>query len=132
MSKYNSVVGKYYLFIQESQPVDSTLVTLRASPGDDIRYQALGTPDQWRFFSVDQSSGNFSVARPLSEDTSNRQTYSLSVRATRPSDGQTADGQIIVSVIRNLHAPRFINQPYRTSIGIDSKISKCHNFPTSC
>ena len=66
--------------------------------------------------------------RLLTTDTQSRTQYTLNVRATRPSDGQTADGQVIVLVERNSNAPRFINTPYRNNVSIDLNISKFTNL----
>lgn len=60
----------------------------------------------------------------LTEDNSKQTVYNLTVRASRPSDGQTADGKVVVTVRRNLNAPYFINIPYRNTISIDARISE--------
>lgn len=73
---------------------------------------------------LNPDSGVFAVDRLLTTDPQSRGQYTLDVRATRPSDGQTADGQIIVTVDRNRNAPRFLNTPYRNNISIDFNISE--------
>ena len=117
------LMPNYLITIDERQPVGEVITALQASPGSNIRYTTIGNAPGWQFFAVDRLTGNFSVSSSLMDDSLKRTTYEMRARATRPSDGQTADGTIRVVVLRNLNAPRFINLPYRNNISIDSNVN---------
>ncbi|KAL5018741.1 hypothetical protein ScPMuIL_004463 [Solemya velum] len=116
--------GSYNVTISEYTDIQSSIIKVRATDADSsssrsgiLRYSIQSSAPVFAdpFFIVSSTSGEIFLSRPLTVEES-PDVFSMVVGARDLSDvPQYAETTVRVTIIRNLYAPQFINEPYVTS-----------------
>ena len=71
--------SQYSAQISENRNIGNTVLTVRAAPGDDVRYFITGNGNGPEYFSIEEDSGQIKVSKAITEDRVLQTTYVVSL-----------------------------------------------------
>ena len=111
-------VPNYRVVISETSPLGLMVVDTNATDADldNLRYtMANAGVEDFDYFYLNPENGMISLRRSLLETPTNQYQFSVEV-SDQSNPVRTATAGVIIDVVRDEQPPRFINEPYSTSI----------------
>ena len=71
--------SQYSAQISENRNIGNTVLTVRAAPGDDVKYFITGNGNGPEYFSIEEDSGQIKVSKAITEDRVLQTTYVVSL-----------------------------------------------------
>ena len=111
-------VPNYRVVISESSPLGLMVVDTNATDADldNLRYSMTNAGvEDYDYFYLNPENGMISLRRSLLETPTNQYQFSVEV-SDQSNPVRTATAGVIIDVVRDEQPPRFINEPYSTSV----------------
>jgi protocadherin Fat 4 len=103
--------------ISENRDVGNNIGNVRATPGNGVKYEVVGTSNAPDYFTVTETSGEVKIKTDLRDDPGKMVFYRLMIRATYQGVRfHEAFAYANITVKRNENQPRFTNGEYRKEI----------------